>query len=76
MPPGGPKDGDKREGSAGDDSKCRNDGRPEGVGGTREWPAVANVDLSKPGVWIVRFVGFLRLLFKGPRMGEVGAEKG
>jgi hypothetical protein len=63
MPPRGANPGDVIDASEGDDSACRRDWRPRGVGGTKSGTLVK--DLSKPGVRMVRFAGRRRLLFGG-----------
>lgn len=58
----------------GDDSVCRNDCRPRGVGGTRSDP-FSEKDLSKAGVWMVRLAGRRRAFFGGIWTGDGGAER-
>ena len=73
MPPLGPNEGEKIEFSDGEDSVCRNGCRPSGVGGTSE--ILLENDLSKPGVRMVRFAGFRRVLLGGMCTGDGGADR-
>ena len=67
MPPLGPKDGENID-SDGEDSVWRKKCWPLGVGGSSV--TFVEKDLSKPGVRMVRFAGFLRALLSGVRTGN------
>lgn len=73
MPPFGPNDGEKIEVKEGEDSVCRSDCRPCGVGGTSIM--LLEKERSKPGVRMVRFAGLRRELFGGACIGDGGAER-
>lgn len=74
IPPRGAKEGDVIEAREGEDSACRKDCRPSGVGGTRS-AFFSEKDLSKAGVWIVRPAGRRRPVFGAIWTGDGGAER-
>lgn len=74
MPPRGANEGEAIDAREGDDSVCRKDCRPMGVGGTTSGTLLEK-DLSNAGVRIVRLAGRLRLLFGGIWIGDGGADK-
>lgn len=74
MPPFGPNDGENTDVSEGDDSVCRKDSRPWGVGGTTSGMLLEK-DRSNLGVWIVKPAGFRLIPFGGILIGEAGADR-
>lgn len=76
IPPWGNEVGEINDGKAGEDAKCCSEGLPEGVGGITAWLSDPNVSLLKPGVCMVKFVGFLLPVLSGGAIGDAGAERG